>query len=182
MWKHELPLMFPDDPEVRAVAEAMFDPIEYLVQRDKDGLLRKDFKTPLGKVSYHVPCHSRVQNVGQKTREVLEWIPGTTVHTVERCAGHDGTYGVKSEFFANSMKIGRPVFRQMAETEPDYICSDCPIAGRRIEQGNDKSRRARGRARNIRSRCCASRTACSGPMTARVHPAINPPRNLDHVA
>jgi len=139
MWKHELPLMFPDDPDVRAVAEAMFDPIEYIVQRDMDGLLRKDFMTPLGKVSYHVPCHSRVQNVGQKTREALEWIPGTTVNTVERCAGHDGTYGVKSEFFANSMKIGRPVFRQMAETEPDYICSDCPIAGRRIEQGMNES-------------------------------------------
>ena len=139
MWKHELPLMFPGDPDVRAVADAMFDPFEYLVQRDKDGLLRKDFKTPLGKVSYHVPCHTRVQNVGQKTREALEWIPGTTVHTVERCAGHDGTYGVKSEFFANSMKIGRPVFRQMAEPEPDYICSDCPIAGRRIAQGMDES-------------------------------------------
>ena len=92
----------------------MFDPFEYLVLRDKDGLLRKDFKTPLGKVSYHIPCHSRVQNVGQKTREVLEWIPETTVNTVERCAGHDGTYGVKSEFFAHSMKIGKPVFRQMA--------------------------------------------------------------------
>ena len=60
-----------------AVADAMFDPFEYLVLRDKDGLLRKDFTTPLGKVSYHIPCHSRVQNVGQKTREVLEWIPGT---------------------------------------------------------------------------------------------------------
>jgi Fe-S oxidoreductase len=57
------------------------------------------------------------------------------VHTVERCAGHDGTYGVKSEFYENSMKIGRPVFRQMAEPEPDYISSDCPIAGRRIAQG-----------------------------------------------
>ena len=80
-----------------------------------------------------------MQNVGQKTREVLEWIPGTTVNTVERCAGHDGTYGVKSEFFANSMKIGKPVFRQMAETDPDYVSSDCPIAGRRIAQGMDAS-------------------------------------------
>jgi len=139
MFKHELPLVFPDDPEVKAVADAMFDPFEYLVLRDKDGLLRKDFKTPLGKVSYHIPCHSRVQNVGQKTREVLEWIPGTSVSTVERCAGHDGTYGVKSEFFAHSMKIGKPVFRQMAETGPDFVCSDCPIAGRRIMQGIDES-------------------------------------------
>jgi Fe-S oxidoreductase len=93
------------------------------------------FKTALGKVSYHIPCHSRVQNVGQKTREVLEWVPNTTVNTVERCAGHDGTWGVKREFFADSMKIGRPVFRRMEEFEPDYISSDCPIAGRRIEQG-----------------------------------------------
>jgi glycerol-3-phosphate dehydrogenase subunit C len=121
----------------------MFDPFEYLVLRDKDGLLRRDFQKPLGKVSYHIPCHSRVQNVGQKTREVLEWIPETSVSTVERCAGHDGTYGVKTEFFANSMKIGRPVFRQMGESEPDCIASDCPIAGRRIQQGIAESAEAR---------------------------------------
>ncbi|NDP41235.1 MAG: Fe-S oxidoreductase [Aromatoleum sp.] len=139
MFKQELPLLFPEDADVQSVAAAMFDPFEFLVLRDKDGLLKKDFKQPLGKVSYHVPCHSRVQNVGQKTREVLEWVPGTTVSTVERCAGHDGTYGVKSEFFAASMKIGKPVFRQMAQTDPDYISSDCPIAGRRILEGIDQS-------------------------------------------
>ena len=139
MFKQELPLIFPEDEEVKAVADAMFDPFEYLVLRDKDGLLKKDFKRPLGKVSYHIPCHSRVQNVGQKTREVLQWIPETSVNTVERCAGHDGTYGVKTEFFAASMKIGKPVFGQMAQTEPDYVSSDCPIAGRRILQGIDAS-------------------------------------------
>ena len=137
MFKDVLPLIFPEDPDVKAVADAMFDPFEYLVLRDKDGLLRKDFKTSLGKVSYHVPCHTRVQNVGQKTREVLEWIPGTVLRTVERCSGHDGTYGVKREFYGNSMKIGKPVFRQMGEPVPDFVTSDCPIAGRRIEQGID---------------------------------------------
>jgi Fe-S oxidoreductase len=135
MFKQELPLIFPEDADVKLVADAMFDPFEYLVLRDKDGLLRKDFKQPLGKVSYHIPCHSRVQNVGQKTREVLEWVPGTEVNTVERCAGHDGTYGVKKEFYASSMKIGKPVFKRMGEVDPDYVSSDCPIAGRRITQG-----------------------------------------------
>jgi len=139
MFKQELPLICPEDADVKVVADAMFDPFEYLVLRDKDGLLKKDFKRPLGKVSYHIPCHSRVQNVGQKTREVLEWVPGTAVNTVERCAGHDGTYGVKTEFFAASMKIGRPVFGQMAQSEPDFVSSDCPIAGRRILQGMDES-------------------------------------------
>jgi Fe-S oxidoreductase len=140
MFKQELPLMFPDDAEVKAVAEAMYDPFEYLVLRHKDGLLRTDFSRPLGTVSYHVPCHLRVQNLGQKTRELLEMVPDTRVNTVERCAGHDGTWGVKAEYYENSMKIGRPVFRQMGEAGPDYISSDCAIAGRHILQGMGDTR------------------------------------------
>ena len=139
MFKAELPLIFPGDDDVKVVSDAMFDPFEYLVLRDKDGLLRKDFRTPLGKVSYHVPCHSRVQNIGQRTREALEWVPETTLNTVERCSGHDGTYGVKREFYANSMKIGSPVFNRMAEPAPDYVTSDCPIASRRILHGIDRA-------------------------------------------
>ena len=47
---------------------------------------------------------------------------------------------MKSEFFEQSMKIGRPVFKQMAASDPDYISSDCPIAGRQIEQGMGETR------------------------------------------
>jgi glycerol-3-phosphate dehydrogenase subunit C len=42
---------------------------------------------------------------------------------------------VKTEYFDNSTKIGRPVFRQMAAVEADYVSSDCPIAARHIMQG-----------------------------------------------
>lgn len=135
MFKQELPLIFAGDADVQAVAKAMFDPFEYLVLRHKDGLLKTDFQNALGKISYHIPCHLRVQNIGHKTRELLEMIPGTEVNVVERCSGHDGTWGVKTEYFDQSMKIGRPVFRQMAEAAPNYISSDCAIAARQIEQG-----------------------------------------------
>jgi Fe-S oxidoreductase len=135
MFKQELPLMFPDDQEVGAVRAAMFDPFEYLVARNKDGLLKTDFTEPLGKVSYHIPCHLRVQNVGQKTREALQLIPGIELITVERCSGHAGTWGVKEEYFETAMKIGKPVFRQMNAPDPDYISSDCSLAGMHIEQG-----------------------------------------------
>jgi len=134
MFKQELPLMYPD-PDTAAVRDAMFDPFEYFVLRKKDGLLKTDFKQTLGKVAYHIPCHARVQNMGQKTREMLEAIPGSEVTTVERCSGHDGTWGVKTEYFDNSMKIGRPVFRQMAAPAAAYVSSDCPIAARHILQG-----------------------------------------------
>ena len=149
MWKQELPLLFPEDDDVKLVRDAMFDPFEYFVLRDKDGFMKRDFVRPLGKVSYHIPCHARVQNVGQKTREALSWVPGTEINTVERCAGHDGSYGVKAEFFAMSMKIGKPVFARMAEGDPDFVSSDCPIAARRIRRASRRRARCAG-ARSIR--------------------------------
>jgi Fe-S oxidoreductase len=139
MYKQELPLMYPDDADTAAVRDAIYDPFEYFMLRKKEGLLKTDFREKLGKVAYHVPCHSRVQNMGQKTRELLESIPGTAVTMVERCSGHDGTWGVKTEYYESSMKIGRPVFRQMAAPGADgasyYVSSDCPIAARHIMQG-----------------------------------------------
>ncbi|WP_366083946.1 DUF3501 family protein [Nitrosomonas sp.] len=140
MYKQELPLMFPDDESVQAVAAAMFDPFEYLSLRNQDNLLKTNFKKSLGTVAYHIPCHQRVQNIGKKTRDILQLIPDTTINVVERCSGHDGTWGVKSEHFADSMKIGRPVFKQMAASNPDYISSDCAIAARHIEQGIGESK------------------------------------------
>ncbi len=138
MFKQELPLMFPQDAEVQAVKAAMFDPFEYLIARHKDGLLKTDFKSPLGKVSYHIPCHGRVQNIGRKTEEMFKLIGQTvnvTLNTVERCSGHAGTYGVKTPYHPNAMKIGRPVFKAMAKDEPDVISSDCALAGHHIAQG-----------------------------------------------
>ncbi len=135
MYKQELPLMFPDDADTQLVKEAIWDPFEYFISRNRDGLLKKDFKQPLGNVSYHIPCHSRVQNVGRKTAETLQLVPGTTLNIVERCSGHAGTFGVKKEFHATAMKIGKPVFKAMANNAPDYISSDCQLAGHHIEQG-----------------------------------------------
>jgi Fe-S oxidoreductase len=135
MFKQEIPLLFPEEEDVRLVRDAMFDPFEYFMARRRDGLLKTEFPRPLGKVAYHVPCHSRVQKIGLKTKEALECVPGTEVLTIERCSGHAGTYGVKKEFHGAALKIGRPVFRQVAEFAPDYFSSDCEMAGHHIEEG-----------------------------------------------
>lgn len=139
MFKQELPLMFPDEADVQLVKDAMWDPFEYFISRNKDGLLKTDFKEELGHVSYHIPCHSRVQNVGKKTAETLKLVPGTEVNVVERCSGHSGTWGVKKEFHDQAMKIGKPVFKAMANNTPDYISSDCQLAGHHIEQGMEEN-------------------------------------------
>jgi len=139
MYKSELPLMFPADPAVRAVADAFWDPFEYVIARHRDGLLKTDFKTGLGSVSYHVPCHARVQNIGRKTADALSLVPDTRVTVVERCSGHAGTFGVKKEFHADAMRIGTPVFKAMAEPRPDVVSSDCALAGHHIVQGIDEN-------------------------------------------
>jgi Fe-S oxidoreductase len=140
MFKQELPLMFPGDADLKAVRSRLFDPFEYLMLRHKAGLLRTDFKVSLGKIGYHVACHLRVQNIGLKTRDVLKLVPETTVEVIERCSGHNGTYAVKKEFRAASMKIGRPVMQRIESANPDHYCSDCPMAGHQIESGLSKPR------------------------------------------
>ena len=135
MFKQELPLMFPDDPQVKKVSDAIFDVFEYLMIRNKEGKLKTDFKQGLGKVAYHAACHQRVQNVGQKTKEMLSLIPDTQVEIIERCSGHDGTYAVKSEFHEHAMKIGRPVVNKIKQLDCDHYGSDCPMAGHHIENG-----------------------------------------------
>ena len=39
-----------------------------------------------------------------------------------------------------AIKIGRPVYRQIAEAKPEYFASDCPMAGHHIEQGLGEDR------------------------------------------
>ncbi len=133
MFKQELPLMFPDDPEVLKVKNAFFDPFEYLMLRHKEGKLNTDFKQSLGKVAYHAACHQRVQNIGPKTREVLALVPDTVVEVIERCSGHDGTYAVKAESHAFAMKIVKPVVGRVQQAKADHYGSDCAMAGHHIE-------------------------------------------------
>jgi glycerol-3-phosphate dehydrogenase subunit C len=135
MFKQELPLMYPDDPDVQKVKRHIFDPFEYLVHRHKAGLLNTEFKQPLGKVVWQVPCHQRVQNIGPKTRDILALVPGTEVEMIERCSGHDGTYGVRAGTFEKSQKIARPVINRAQKAAPDYLVSDCPMAAAQIANG-----------------------------------------------
>ena len=140
MFKQELPLMFPDDADVARVRDAIFDPFEYLMLRHKHGHLKTDFKQSLGSVSYHVACHLRVQNIGMKTRDLLQLVPETTVEPIERCSGHNGTYAVKSECHEISMKICRPVVSNVIRAGASHYSSDCPMAGHQIENGLDNGK------------------------------------------
>ena len=142
MFRQEIPLMYPDDAEVREVKRHIFDPFEYLMHRHKAGLLKTEFSKPLGRVAYHAPCHQRVQNIGPKTKDFLSMIPGTELEFIERCSGHDGTYGVRNETYEISMKIARPASRRAEEFNPDLVASDCPMAADHIAHGMSMDKEA----------------------------------------
>ncbi|MEQ8493721.1 MAG: heterodisulfide reductase-related iron-sulfur binding cluster [Gammaproteobacteria bacterium] len=135
MFRQELPLLFPDDAAVKKVQAAMVDPFEFLMARHRNGQLNTSFKQGLGKVAYHVPCHQRVQNIGLKTKDMLELVPDTEIVPIERCSGHDGTYAVKQENYAFAQKICRPVVKRITDGKVDHYISDCPMAGELIEHG-----------------------------------------------
>ena len=73
-----------------------------------------------------------MQNIGLKTRDILELVPNTSVQAIERCSGHDGTYAVKLEYHEISKKIGRPVARQVDSAGAEHFTSDCPMAAEQI--------------------------------------------------
>lgn len=132
MYKQELPLMYPDDPDVQKVKAAFFDPFEYLWLRHKGEALKTEFPNALGNVAYQVACHQRVQNIGLKTRDVLALVAGSDITAHERCSGHDGTYAIKKETRDKSVKIARPTVRKVDAQKPDHFISDCPMAGTQI--------------------------------------------------
>tara|TARA_B100000035_G_scaffold315472_1_gene336693 strand:- start:12993 stop:14321 length:1329 start_codon:yes stop_codon:yes gene_type:complete len=133
MYKQELPLLFPDNQDLIKVSQSFRDPFEFLNMLNDEGELNKDFSTELGNISYQVACHQRVQNFGMLTKKILELVPGTKVDAVERCSGHDGTYGVKKETHEIAIKIARPITRAFKENNFDSFTSDCSLAAHHIE-------------------------------------------------
>ena len=133
MLKQEYPLLVPGAAADR-VAAHVFDLGEYLTRLHAAGQLDRRFGAGLGRVAYHAPCHLRVQEIGFKARDLLRLVPDTSVEVLERCTGMDGTWGFKQEFFDESVRVARPLVRELDEMAPSLIVSDCPLAALQLEQ------------------------------------------------
>lgn len=132
MLKREYPHLLPTE-DAKLVASRTFDVCEYLMKLKKQGRLDVNFPNRPGKIAYQIPCHLRDQNIGFKSRDLME-LTGAPVEVIERCSGHDGTWGVKVEFFELSMKIAAKAVREVEAVEADLIVSDCPLSGVQLTQ------------------------------------------------
>ncbi|MBS2024395.1 MAG: 4Fe-4S dicluster domain-containing protein [Deltaproteobacteria bacterium] len=130
MLKQEYPELL--GPEGKEIADATMDLSDYLLQLGRAKKLKKPEAKP-GKVAFHVACHNRVQNIGYRGRDLLKWA-GADVTLVDKCCGMDGTWGMKKEFFEESLKIAEAAAQKVEGADPDTVSSDCPLAGIQLRQ------------------------------------------------
>lgn len=123
-------------PEVKQVAAATMDLMEFLVSVARDKKLDRRFDNSLGKVAYHAACHLRAQKIGLPGARLLGIVPETEVRVVEECSAVDGTWGMKAAHYETGRKYAQRLARGVEGAEPDLVVSDCTLAGLRITREN----------------------------------------------
>ena len=135
--KKEYPDYLELDEKIKAISDNTFDISEYLVYLNKENKLKKDFKSSLGTINYHVSCHLKAQKMGFKGRDVLRLVPETKVNLINQCSGMDGGWGMKSEFFDESIKVAEKCINDISQKNHDTVCSDCSLASHQLKQASN---------------------------------------------
>ena len=135
MLKFEWPLILPEDPDGRRGSpQATFDIAEYVVDIAKKEGLAPGLQTIEGGVSVHLACHARAQNMGAKAAEMLRLVPKTRVAVIERCSGHGGIWGARTENFETAVKVGKPAAQAAIKNDTSFVASECPLAADHLMQ------------------------------------------------
>jgi glycerol-3-phosphate dehydrogenase subunit C len=138
MLKFEWPLILPEDENVAALSAASRDIDEYIVDIAKTEGIADGLQPLGGGVTLHMACHSRAQNFGQKSAEMLRFIPQVDITVIERCSGHGGSWGMMKGNFETALKVGKPVARLAKKAGNTFLASGCPLAAEHIIQGMER--------------------------------------------
>lgn len=137
MLKQEWPLLT-THPDVEKLAKHTVDIAEYIVRLAKTKGLADGIQALGDKVTAHISCHSRAQNMGHKAVEMLKLIPDLEVAVIERCSGHGGSWGMMVDNFDVALKVGKPVAKTALSHNSSQVLSECPLAGEHILQGIER--------------------------------------------
>lgn len=138
MVKREYPRLSDFSDEAQIVAEHTFELGQYLLRLHRQKLLNMEDARSAGSIAFHAACHSRAQYMGTPSADLLGLLPNTNVEVIERCSGHDGTWGTKKEYHELSLLIGGKLFNSINEIDPDITVVDCPLAAMQIEQATGR--------------------------------------------
>ncbi len=134
--KQEYPALLEDEAS-RQVSARTFDLSEYLMHLHGEGRLNTEFSYKPGTVAYHLPCHLKAQNIGFKSRDLMQ-LTGAKVGLIDKCSAVDGTWGMKAQYHELSLKWAKPLLDAVNTARPDIVATDCPLSALRIFQGTGR--------------------------------------------
>jgi len=140
MFKTEWPLLLPNNKNVLTLSKNTMDIDEYMIQISENEGLADGLVALEGDITVHMACHSRAQNIGPKSAQMLRLIPDTKVNIIERCSGHGGSWGVKKENFDTALKVGKNSAKSIMKYDTKYFASTCPLAGDHLVQISEKEK------------------------------------------
>ena len=107
----------------------------FLLQLIEKGEIKLVFRDDYHKrVAYHSACHMERMGWVPYSTQLLRMIPGLDFVMLEsQCCGISGTYGFKKENYERSQAIGKGLFDQIDELNPDCVATDCETCKWQIE-------------------------------------------------
>lgn len=133
---HEYSTFFPDNNDLKVIAESSYDIHDFLGEVFKNGEYLNSFSSLKKKVVYHEPCHLKTQKNKYGPKQLLKLIAELELIKInDSCCGIAGTFGMKKENFDLSMKIGSKLFDEISNAKPDFVLSGCGTCQIQINQG-----------------------------------------------
>ena len=133
--QQEYPLLL-DHPDVNVVAEQVVEAGEFLNRLHAAGRLHTQFSPLRLRAAYHTPCHLRALGTGTPFHRLLALIPELSVNTInEGCSGMAGAYGLTTENFPTSIRIGWGLISRMRAGDVDFGITECSSCKMQMEQG-----------------------------------------------
>ena len=133
--KQEYPMLL-EHPDVDVVASRVVEAGDFLLQLHQQGRLRTDFKPLDLVVGYHTPCHLKALGVETPLVKLLNLIPHLQVRTIEEgCSGMAGAWGLTSQNFQDSIRIGWGLITRMRAGDLVAGVTECSACKMQMEQG-----------------------------------------------
>ena len=110
--------------------------ISDLVNRHPDSLRVKEC---LLNLSYHLPCHLKIQTQPDGSMQMLSRIRGVTVEDLRsNCCGMAGTWGMSGAHYALSLEIGSDLIHKLNRSASPLGVTDCPTCRMQMEHLSHK--------------------------------------------
>ncbi len=133
--KQEYPSLL-DHPDVNLVAEQTIEAGTFLEGLYQQGRLKTDFSPLPLDAGYHTPCHLKALSGTSSLARLLALIPDLRLHTIDNgCSGMAGAYGLTSENFQNSLKLGWGLISRMRDGDLTIGTTECSSCKIQMEQG-----------------------------------------------